>query len=138
MLLLLIERGHLVYVVHLSVNTDADVAVLAYLLQELCVLALLCPHGRGNYLYASIKGHHPVNYLIYALPLYHPAALGAVRYAYAGIQQAHVVVNLGDSSNSGTRVIGGALLVYAYGRGQALDVVHIRLFHLAQEQPGIR
>ena len=127
-----------VYVVHLAVDTDADVAVLAYLLQQLRVLALLRPHGRGYYLYAPFKGHHPVNYLIYALTFNHPSAFGAVRYAYAGIQQAHVVVNLGDSSNSGTRVIGGALLVYAYGRGQALDVVHIRLFHLAQEQPGIR
>ena len=135
---MLIERGHLVYVVHLSVNTDANVAVLAYLLQEFRVLALLCPHSRGDYLYASIKGHHPVNYLIYALPFNHPSAFGTVRYAYAGIQQAHVVVNLGYSAHSGTRVIGGALLIYAYGRGQALDVVHIRLFHLAQEQPGIR
>ena len=58
--------------------------------------------------------------------------------ADAGVQEAQVVVDLGDRADGRPRVPGGRLLVDRDGRGQALDEVDVRLVHLAEELPGVR
>ena len=63
--------------------------------------------------------------------------IGAVRHADAGIQQAQIVVNLGHGAHGGAGVFGGGLLVDGNGRGQAVNLVDIRLVHLPQKLPCI-
>ena len=63
--------------------------------------------------------------------------LGAARRAHPGEEQAQVVVDLGDGPDGGAGVVRGGLLLDGDGRGQALDVVDVRLLHDRQELPGI-
>ena len=61
----------------------------------------------------------------------------AVRVADAGVEQAEVVVDLGDRADRRARVLGGPLLVDRDGRREALDDVDVGLLHLAQELAGV-
>ena len=66
------------------------------------------------------------------------AALRAVRQADAGVEQAEVVVDLGDRADGRPRVAAGGLLVDRDRRRQALDEVDVGLVHLAEELAGVR
>ena len=65
------------------------------------------------------------------------AALGAVGHADAGVEQAQVVVDLGDGADGRAWVAAGAPLVNRDRRAQALDLIHVRLFHQAEELAGV-
>ena len=134
-LFVLVELYLLGEVVHRAVHAHADVAALARVLEHLGVLALAGAHDGGHDLYAGAlrPGEHLVDYLVYGLLAYLPAALGAVRDADARPEQAEVVVYLRDGADRGARVAARGLLVYGYGGGKALDVVHVGLVHLAEE-----
>ena len=62
------------------------------------------------------------------------------QYGVAGprIEQAQVVVDLGDRADGGARVVRGRLLLDRDRRREALDHVDIGLVHQLQELPGIR
>src|SRR5207302_9498931 len=61
----------------------------------------------------------------------------AVRLAEPGVEDAEVVVDLGDGADGRARAFAGALLLDADGRRQAADVLDLRLLHLAEELPGV-
>ena len=123
----------------LTVDARAHETLLLHVLQELGVLALAAPHHRREQhdLRALGQGGDGVDDLIHGLALNLPPALGAVGHADARVHQAQVIVDLGDGAHGGARVAAGGLLVDGDGRGQALDHVHLRLVHLAQELPGV-
>ena len=52
-------------------------------------------------------------------------------------EQAQVVVDFGDRADRRARIVGGAFLVDGNRRGEAFDIVHIRLLHLAEELAGV-
>ena len=64
-------------------------------------------------------------------------AVGAVRDADPREQQPQVVVDLGDGPDRGARVARRALLVDRDGRRQPVDLVDVRLLHLAEELAGV-
>ena len=64
--------------------------------------------------------------------------LGAARDADARVQQAQVVVDLGDGADGGARVVRGRLLLDRDRRRQAFDVVDVGLLHHRQELPRVR
>ena len=66
-----------------------------------------------------------------------PAAVGAVRVADARVEQAQVVVDLGDGADRRARVARGRLLLDGDGRREALDRVDVGLVHLPQELAGV-
>ena len=106
---------------------------------SLRVLALAGPHHRGQQLDpgAGRLGQDLVGHLLDGLAGDGGAAGHAHRPAHPGIEQAQVVVDLGDRGHGGPGVAAGGLLFDGDGRGQAFDAVHIGLFHLVQELPGI-
>src|SRR5690606_18578893 len=61
----------------------------------------------------------------------------AVRGARAGVQQAKVVVDLGDGADGRSRVAVGGLLVDGDRGREALDEVDVGLVHLAEELAGV-
>ena len=61
-----------------------------------------------------------------------------MRGARAGVQQAQVVVDLGDGADGRARVAVGGLLVDGHRGRQALDEVDVGFVHLAEELPGVR
>ena len=85
----------------------------------------------------SGQGQHLVDDLLDALAL-DGVAVRAVRDADPGEQQPEVVVDLGDGADRRPRVAARALLVDRDGRRQAVDLVDVRLLHLAEELAGVR
>ena len=122
-----------------AVYTHADIALLAGILKHLNVLALLAADDRRKQLHARLffKRHQPVNDLVDGLLVDLLAAFRTVRRADARPQQAHIVVDLGDRADRRTRVLRGGLLVDGDGGRKTIDVVHIRLVHLAEELPRV-
>ena len=129
----------LVEVVEEAVHPGPDEAGLPGGLELLLVLALPAPDHRGHHLdFGALRqGQDLVHDLVDGLLLDLPAADGAVGDADAGVQQPQVVVDLRHRAHGGAGVFGGGLLVDGDGRGQAVDHVHVGLFHLAQKHPGI-
>jgi hypothetical protein len=62
----------------------------------------------------------------------------AVLDADAGVEQAQVVVHLGDRADCRARVLAAGLLVDRDRRRQPLDDVDVRLVHLPEELAGVR
>ncbi len=134
-LVLLVELDLLVEVAELAIDPDADEAGLLGSGEQLLVLALAILDERRHQ-------HHPcplgqlvdlVDHLLHGLALDLPTADRAVHAADAREEQAQVVVDLGDGSDRRARVLRCALLVDADGRAQPVDLVDVRLLHLAQE-----
>ena len=139
MLFVLLQLDLLGQVIGDAVHPAADIAGAAGVLEDLGVLPLLPPDHRGHHLDAGGlgQGQDLVDDLVDGLLLDFLAADGAVGGAHPGPQQAEVVVDLRHRAHGGPGVLAGGLLVDGDGRGQAVDIVHVGLVHLAQEHPGI-
>ena len=138
-LLLLVELGRVVEGVGLAVDPDPREAVGLELPEELDVLPLAAADHRGQHLEAAtlLEREHAVDDLLRRLPLDRCAADRAVGPAGAGVEQAEVVVDLGDGADGGARVLGRGLLVDRDRGRQALDEVDVGLVHLAEELAGV-
>ena len=136
---LLVEHDLFGELMHLAVDADAGEAFLRKVLEELLVLALAAKDDRREHERTpSLPGcQHLVCDLVRRLALDDTSALGAVRHADAGIEQAQVVIDLRDGADGRARVLRRRLLVDGDSRREAFDRVHIGLVHLAQELPGI-
>ncbi len=108
--------------------------------KELGVLALAPAHHRCEHLEAGalVELEQPVDDLLRGLAGDGTAALRAVRAAGARVEQAQIVVDLGDRADGRAGIARRGLLVDGDGRRQALDEVDIRLVHLTEELPRIR
>ena len=129
----------LVQLVQLSVHAGADIAGAAGVLQHLGVLALAAPHHRRHDLDpgALRQRHDLIDDLVDGLLADLLAALGAVGYAHPRPQKPQIVVDLRHRAHGGTGVLAGGFLVDGDGGRQTVDIVHIRLVHLAQKHPGV-
>ena len=139
-LLLLVELRGLVERVGLAVHPGPGEALRLELLEQLDVLPLAAADHRCEHLepLALLQREHLVDDLLGRLPLDRGAAGGAVRPAGAGVEQAEVVVDLGDGADRGARVLRGGLLVDRHRGRQPLDEVDVGLVHLAEELAGVR
>ena len=134
-LVLLVERRHLLQEVGLTVHAHAGEALAAQALEHVAVLALAPSHERRVDREARALGQcqHLVDDLLGRLAGDWPPADGTVRTADAREQQAQIVVHLGDGADGRARVARRRLLVDRDRRRQALDRVDVRLVHLPQE-----
>ncbi len=66
-----------------------------------------------------------------------PAAVGAMGCADRGVEQAQVVVDLGDGADGGAWAAAGGLLLDGDGRAKALNGVHIGALDLVEELAGV-
>ena len=139
--LVLVEVQGLRLVQHpdFAVDADAHETGPAGGLQHVLVLALLATDlgGQQRDAAALLQRHDGVDDLRHGLAGHGAVALGAVGDADAGEQQAQVVVDLCYSADGGAWVVGHALLVDGYGRGEALDVIDVGLVHPSQELAGV-
>ena len=65
------------------------------------------------------------------------AAVGAVRLADGGVEEAEVVVDFGDGADGGAGGAGGGLLLDGDGGGEAVDGVDVGALHLVEELAGV-
>ena len=139
-LALLVEGGRAVEGVGLAVDPGPREALRLELPEQLDVLALAAADDRGQHLEPGplVESQDPVDDLLGRLPLDGRPAGRAVRPAGAGVEQAEVVVDLGDRADGGARVLGRGLLVDRDRGRQPLDEVDVGLVHLAEELAGVR
>ena len=88
-------------VIGYAVNSGSYKARFHTSFQFLCMLALSASYKGCEHLYLCtlFKRHHLINYLVDGLVLYLSAADRTMRYAYARIQKAQIVVYLSHSSD---------------------------------------
>ena len=122
----------------LAVDPDADEALAAGAVEDPVALGLAVLDERAEDEQPRALGQREdlVDDLLDRLAL-DRVAVGAVRDADPGEQQPQVVVDLGDRADRRARVARRALLVDRDGRRQAVDLVDVRLLHLAQELAGV-
>ena len=131
----LVEDDLLVEPAQLAVDFDPRVALEAELLEQLSVLAFAPPHHRRHHheFGALLERHQPVDDLLLGLAGDLGPALGAVRDADPGPEQAQVVVDLGHRADGRARIARGRLLVDRDRRREPLDRVDVGLLHQAEE-----
>ena len=139
-LLLLVEPGSLTRgdrreLVGLPIDPGPAEALRLQLPEQLDELALAAADHRRQHLEpgALVVGHDPVDDLLGGLALDRGTADRAVRTAGARVEQAQVVVDLGDRADGRTRVLRGRLLVDRHRGREPLDEVDVGLVHLPQE-----
>ena len=134
---LLVERRRLFEQVLLAVDLHAREPFCAELLEDVLVLALAVADDRrvDGELRSRGELQDLVDDRLLALAGDRAAADRAVRAADARVEQAQVVVDLGDGADGRARVAAGGLLVDRDRRGEAVDRVDVRLLHHLQELP---
>ena len=137
--LVLFQFRHIVQVGDDAVDAGTYKTGSAQLLEYMQVLAFTLTYHRcqQHQLTALGQCQHGVHHLADCLRLQVFAVLRTARLTYPGIEQTQVIIDFGDGAHGGARVVGGRFLFYGDGRGQALDMVHIGLFHHRQELPCI-
>jgi hypothetical protein len=135
----LVQLRQRVDVHHLAVEPHAHEAARAQFGNQFDLLALALAHHRRKDGHPGLfrQGEHGIDHLRHALRGQRLAMLRAVRRADAGEHQAQVVVDFGDRAHGRARVVAGRLLFDRDRRRQALDQVHVRLFHQLQELAGV-
>ncbi len=138
--LLLVERRQLAgKVVGLAVDPRPHEAFARHLLELLLVFALLAAHvGRQDLqLGLGRQSQHPVDHLLHRLRADRGAVVRAMGHADRGVEQAQVVVDLGDRADGRARVARDRFLLDRDRRREAVDRVDVGLLHLLEELPGI-
>ncbi len=138
--LVLVEAPDLRQVHLLAIHPDADEALLARGLEDAVALGLAILDERPQHQEPAPLGQRVdlVDHLLDGLALDLAPADGAVRVPDPGEQEPQVVVDLGHGADGRARVPAGALLVDGDRRREAVDLVDVRLLHLAQELARVR
>ncbi len=123
-----------------AVHHRAHEALLAGILEQLPELTLAPAHERREHLDLGARGprQHDIGNLRRRLLRHRATAIGAMRRPGARVEQAQVVVDLGDGANGGTRIGTGGLLLDGDRGRQALDDIDVRLLHQPKELAGVR
>ena len=129
-----VEQNRLGEVPHLAVDAGAE-ALLVKLVEQILEFALAPANDRrhdGDAL-ACAEFENALDDLIGGLAGDGPAAVGAVRRADRGIEQAQVVVDLGDGADGRARAAAGGLLLDGDGRAEAFDRIHVGPLDLVEK-----
>src|SRR5581483_697358 len=123
----------------LAVDLDAREPLVAELLEPLAVLALAVARDRRvDGKAGSLRQREdPLDDRVDRLPGDRPPALRAVRAPDARVEQAEVVVDLGDRADRRARVPRRRLLVDRDRWAEAVDRIDVRLLHHLQELPRV-
>ena len=135
-----IQRGEFVLggIIH-AVDDKAQVTELFVAFDLATVFAFASAHHRREdaHLSALTRRHHAVGDLVNGSFLDLPAAIGAMRYADAGVQKTQKVVDLCGGAHGGTGVPRGGFLVDGNGGRKPVDIIHVRLIRLPDKLAGV-
>src|SRR5581483_10173978 len=123
----------------LAVDLHPREALVAQLLEEVAILALAIAHDRSVDREAGAlrEGEDLLDDRVDRLPRDRTPAHGAVGSPHPCVEEAQVVVDLGDRPDRRARVARGRLLVDRDRRREAVDRVDVRLLHHLQELPRV-
>ena len=131
----LLKFRRIAELIDLAIHPNPYKALLGHILHQLGMLTLTTAHNGRKQLNPGAlgQGHDLIHDLVHGLLADFLSANRAMRGTGPGIQKPQIIVNLGHRAHRGARIPAGGLLVDGNGRRKALDVVHVRLFHLAQK-----
>ena len=136
----LVEHRQVVEFMDDAIHAYPHEALGAQFDEQVGLLALAPADHRGDDHQLGLfgQGQYRVHHLRDALGLEGVlGVVGAVGRAGARVEQAQVVVDLGDGAHRGARVVAGGLLLDGDRRREAFDEVHVGLFHELQELPRV-
>ena len=138
-LFILVQLDVLGQIVDASVHANTNVTLFLGIGQHLLVHTLLGSDHRRQHHEAGAIGElqNAVYDLVNGLLTDLLAAHGTMGNTHTGVEEAKIVVDLGDRAHGGAGVLGGGLLVNGDGRGQSLDEIHVGLVHLTQKHAGV-
>ena len=121
----------LLNLLHLAINTDMQVALLAHRFEQFTIVTLTTMYQwcQNQNLASSIVVLDHVDDLLLGVFYHWFARLIAISFAGTGKQQTHIVVNLGSRTYCRTRILVGCLLFDADNRRQTCNLIDIRTFH---------
>ena len=137
--LVLVQIRGVIHVVDTPVDACTDKALGTQLLEQVEMFAFLfADHWRQQHQFAAVfHGQHLIHHLADGLGGQRGFMLRAAGLAHPGEQQAQIVVDFGDGTDGGSRVMTGGFLLDGDSRAEPFDVVHIGFFHHRQELAGI-
>ncbi len=129
-----VERGRLGEIAHFAVDAGAE-ALLIELIEQIFELAFAAADdGRHDGdAFAVAKLQDALDDLVGGLAGDGSAAVGAVGRAHRGVEQAQVVVDLGDGADGGAGAAAGGLLLDGDGRAEAFDGVDVGPLDLVEK-----
>ena len=136
---LLLQLGNIVDQVHRPIHLDPLIPRFLRIIKDLLVLALApdgdrgADHDSGPF----AMGEHDIDDLVHRHLADLPSTTRAMGDATARPEQAVIVIDLGDGTHRGTRVLMGRFLLDGDCRLQPFHVVDIRLFHPPKEHARI-
>ncbi len=123
---------------HFAVDAGAE-ALLVEGFELFTELALAAADDGGvdRDAFAGGEGSDALNNLLGGLAGDGASAVRAVGLAYAGVEEAKIVVDLSDGADGGAGAAGGGLLFNRDCGGQAIDGIDVGAFHLIEELAGV-
>ncbi len=130
-----LQFWRLIEISHLSVDAGTDVTLRAQSLQHVRVLAFTAMHDGGQQHQARALGiaHHMVHHLTDRLGLQASFMIGASGLTDPRVEQAQVVINLGDGADRRSRIMGDGFLLDGYRWREALYRIDVGFLHQRQE-----
>src|SRR5260370_19213497 len=116
MLFLLIQLDLITQIVYLAIHTNTHITRMAHLLKDTFVLAF-APCNKWSKQHDARtfwQIENRIYNLLYSLPAYLTSTFRAMWMSSTRVEQAHIVVNLGNSPNSRTRIMRSAFLINRY------------------------
>ena len=137
---LAIEREFVVERNVFAIDAGSHEALLAQVLEQVFVLALLAADDGGQHgeLRSCFDRQDAGDDLLAGLGGDRLAALGAIAVTDAGIEHAEEIVNFRDRADGRARIVAGRFLRDRDRRAEAADVVDLGLGHLPEELAGER
>src|SRR6266446_2292749 len=137
-ILAFVERRKIVKLVKLAIDADADVAILRKFFEFLAIRAFSsADDGREDHDavvgLANLAVQNGLHDLLAGLARDRFAAIRAMRHADGRVDDAEIIVNLGDGADGGARRPRGGFLFDGDRRGKAFDDVDFRALHLVEE-----
>ncbi len=138
-ILALVERKVVLEVHQFAVDAGAGETVLDKLLHFFFEFTFATTGNRRHDHYAIVgrERHDALDYLLGGLASDGLAAIGTMGHADRRIEQAQVVVDLGDGADSGARTTAGGFLLNGNRWAKAVDRVDVGAFHLVEKLAGV-
>ena len=132
---LLVQRRRLGNLVECAVDLHPLEAALHVFGELLAVFALAAAHDRRKQIKPRALGQreHTIDHLRHGLTFDRKPGRRRIGNAHARPEKPHVVVDLRDGAHGRARIAGRGLLLDGDRRGQAVDLIHVRLLHHFQE-----
>ena len=126
--------------IHIPIHDHTNVTISLRPFKHFGMLALTPADHRSQQLNSGTFRHlhNLIHHLVNTLFMNLLTTIRAMRNTDSCIEKPEIIINFCHSSNCGTRISIGRLLINGNSRRKSLDFLHVRFLHLSQKHPCIR